>query len=164
MDIKTAIENIFNNNVSELQSNIEKLLNDKSIDAIQAQKQEIAKTIITTEDQIEEKLNKSMSMKEIIDDFIQSDDPRFKNDSKEQRRKRAIAAYYSMHPELKEDDAPSAGLSKEKRSEIVTQAKAGKDIGKSGKAFKDVEAKAKAAGYDDPKAVAAAAMWKNIPR
>lgn len=163
MDIKTAIENIFNDNVSELQSNIEKLLNSKSIDVIQSQKQEIAKSILTTEDHLEEKLTKSMSMKDIIDDFIQSDDPRFANDSKEQRRKRAIAAYYSMHPELKEE-APSSGLSKEKRSEIVSQARAGKDIGKKGKSFKDVEAKARKAGYDDPKAVAAAAMWKNIPR
>jgi hypothetical protein len=65
---------------------------------------------------------------------------------------------------IKETEKPSAGLSKEKKSEVVKQAKAGKDIGKPGKGFKDVEAKAKASGAKDPKAVAAAAMWKNVKR
>lgn len=59
---------------------------------------------------------------------------------------------------------PSAGLSKQKKSEIVKKAKAGKDIGKKGKTFKDIEAKAKASGAKNPKAVAGAAMWKNIKR
>ena len=59
---------------------------------------------------------------------------------------------------------PSAGLSKEKKSEVVKKAKAGKDVGKKGKTFKDIEAKAKASGAKEPKAVAAAAMWKNIKR
>jgi len=62
------------------------------------------------------------------------------------------------------EEKPSAGLSAKKRSSVVKAAKAGKDIGKKGKGFKDVEAKAKASGVKDPKAVAAAAMWKNIKR
>jgi hypothetical protein len=59
---------------------------------------------------------------------------------------------------------PSAGLSKEKKSDVVKKAKEGKDIGKKGKTFKDIEAKAKATGAKNPKAVAGAAMWKNIKR
>lgn len=65
---------------------------------------------------------------------------------------------------LEEKKKPSAGLSKKKRSAVVKAAKAGKDIGKKGKGFKGIEAKAKKTGAKDPKAVAAAAMWKNIPR
>ncbi len=57
---------------------------------------------------------------------------------------------------------PSAGLSKEKKSEVVKKAKAGEDIGKPGKGFAKVEKAAKKGGAKDPKAVAAAAMWKNV--
>lgn len=59
---------------------------------------------------------------------------------------------------------PSSGLSKKKKSAVVKAAKAGKDIGHEGKGFKEVEKKAKESGAKDPKAVAAAAMWKNIKR
>ena len=62
------------------------------------------------------------------------------------------------------EEAPSAGLSKEKKSSTVKAAKAGKDIGKPGKGFSKVEKAAKASGAKDPKAVAGAAMWKNIKR
>lgn len=63
-----------------------------------------------------------------------------------------------------EKKKPSAGLSKKKKSAVVKAAKAGKDIGHEGKGFKEVEKKAKESGAKDPKAVAAAAMWKNIKR
>jgi hypothetical protein len=59
---------------------------------------------------------------------------------------------------------PSAGLSKKKKSAVVKKAKKGEDIGHEGKGFKEVEKTAKEHGADDPKAVAAAAMWKNIKR
>jgi hypothetical protein len=59
---------------------------------------------------------------------------------------------------------PSSGLSKEKKSAIVKQAKKGKDFGKKGKGFKDVVSKAKKSGAEDPEAVAGAAFWKNIKR
>lgn len=68
------------------------------------------------------------------------------------------------HIQVTTEEKPSAGLSKEKKSEVVKKAKKGGDIGKKGKGFKEVEKKAKEAGADDPKAVAAAAMWKNIKR
>lgn len=55
---------------------------------------------------------------------------------------------------------PSAGMTKKEKSAVVKKAKAGGDIGKPGKGFKDVEAAAKKGGAKDPKAVAAAAMWK----
>ncbi len=69
------------------------------------------------------------------------------------------------HKDINEkNEKPSSGLSKEKKSEIVKKAKKGEDIGKKGKSFKDIENKAKESGADDPKAVAASAMWKNIKR
>ncbi len=67
-------------------------------------------------------------------------------------------------PKPTNEEAPSAGLSSKQKSNVVKKAKAGEDIGKKGKGFKDVVAKAKASGAEDPEAVAAAAMWKNIKR
>ena len=58
------------------------------------------------------------------------------------------------------ESAPSAGLSKEKKSAVVKKAKAGGDIGKPGKGF-DKLAKS-AGGGEKGKKIAAAAMWKNI--
>lgn len=56
---------------------------------------------------------------------------------------------------------PSAGMTKGEKSKVVKKAVAGKDIGKPGKNFEKVEKAAKKGGAKDPKAVAAAAMWKN---
>ena len=67
--------------------------------------------------------------------------------------------------DLKEEK-PSAGLSKKKKSKIAKDASAGKDIGKKGKSFDKVAAKA-AKRYGSKEAgekVAAAAMWANIKR
>ena len=50
---------------------------------------------VDLEAQLNEVLDPSQGVKAYIDDFQKSDDPRFSGDSKEQRRKRAIAAYYS---------------------------------------------------------------------
>ena len=55
---------------------------------------------------------------------------------------------------------PSAGLSKAKKSAVVKDAKAGKDIGKPGKSF-DKTAKA-AGGGEKGEKIAASAMWKNM--
>jgi len=55
---------------------------------------------------------------------------------------------------------PSAGLSKAKKSAVVKDAKAGKDLGKPGKGF-DKLAKS-AGGGEKGEKIAAAAMWKNI--
>jgi len=57
---------------------------------------------------------------------------------------------------------PSKGMSKKEKSELVKKAKKGEDIGKPGKRFKKVAAKA-GDFYKDPEAgqrVAAASMWK----
>lgn len=66
--------------------------------------------------------------------------------------------------EAKKKDKPSAGLSKKKKSAVAKKARKGGDIGRKGKGFKDVVDNAKKWGADDPEAVAAAAMWKNIKR
>lgn len=57
-------------------------------------------------------------------------------------------------------EKPSAGMSKKQKSAVVKKAIAGKDIGKKGPGFAKVEKAAKKGGAKDPKAVAAAAMWK----
>jgi hypothetical protein len=51
------------------------------------------------ETELTEKLTKDMSAADIIDDFVHSDDPKFAGKSKEERKKMALGAYYSMHPE-----------------------------------------------------------------
>lgn len=76
---------------------------------------------------------------------------------------------YEMHrmqelAGVREAAKPSAGLSAKQKSATVKKAKAGKDIGKPGKGFEKVEKQAAKYGARDPKAVAAAAMWKNLPR
>jgi hypothetical protein len=58
--------------------------------------------------------------------------------------------------------APSAGLSEKKKSAVAKKASAGKDIGKPGKGFAKLAAKA--GGGEKGKRIAAAAMWKNIKR
>tara|TARA_R110002020_G_C16233895_1_gene768620 strand:+ start:1084 stop:1566 length:483 start_codon:yes stop_codon:yes gene_type:complete len=63
-------------------------------------------------------------------------------------------------------EKPSAGLSKDEKSKIAKKASAGKNIGKPGKNFDKVAAKA-AKKYGSKEAgekVAAAAMWKNAKR
>jgi uncharacterized protein (UPF0335 family) len=59
---------------------------------------------------------------------------------------------------------PSAGLSKKEKSSVVKKAKSGKDIGKGN--FDKVASKAakKYGSKEKGKAVAAAAMWKNLKR
>jgi hypothetical protein len=76
--------------------------------------------------------------------------------------KGSIKDAHGTHPQpnLPEGAKPSAGLSKEKKSAVVKDAKAGKDIGKPGKGF-DKLAK-KAGGGEKGEKIAAAAMWKNI--
>ena len=61
---------------------------------------------------------------------------------------------------VKEASKPSSGLSAAKKSAVVKDAKAGKDIGKPGKSF-DALAK-KAGGGEKGTKIAAAAMWKNM--
>lgn len=61
-----------------------------------------------------------------------------------------------------DEEKPSAGLSKKKKSAVAKKARAGGDIGKKGKGFAKV---AKAAGGGEKgQKIAAAAMWKNIKR
>jgi hypothetical protein len=63
--------------------------------------------------------------------------------------------------QVNEAKKPSAGMTKKEKSAVVKKAKAGKDIGKKGKGFAALEKKAKESGAENPKAVAAAAMWKS---
>ena len=69
-----------------------------------------------------------------------------------------------MEDLLEAKKKPSAGLSKKQKSTIVKKAKAGKDIGKKGKGFEKVMKAAEKGGADNPRAVAAAAMWKGAAK
>lgn len=65
-----------------------------------------------------------------------------------------------------DESKPSAGLSKAKKASTVKKAKAGGDIGKPGKGFAKVAAKAakEYGSKEKGEKVAAAAMWKNIKK
>ena len=52
-----------------------------------------------TEQQLDEILTKKTPVSKVISDFVHSDNPKFAGDTKKQRIKRALGAYYSMHPE-----------------------------------------------------------------
>lgn len=52
-----------------------------------------------TEEQLDEILTKKTPVSKVISDFVHSDDPKFAGDTKKQRIKRALGAYYGMHPE-----------------------------------------------------------------
>jgi hypothetical protein len=56
-------------------------------------------------EQVNEKLTKDMSAGEIISDFIHSDDPKFDGKSKDERKRMALGAYYSMHPEKSKNES-----------------------------------------------------------
>jgi len=76
---------------------------------------------------------------------------------KEGKSLEPVKAKYNKYDESAK---PSAGLTKGEKSAVVKKAKAGGDIGKPGKSFDKVAAKA--GGGEKGKKIAAAAMWKNI--
>ena len=92
-------------------------------------------------------------------DFLDMD----KDGDKKEPMKKAVADKkknpFAKKEKSVKEDAPSAGMSKKEKSDVVKDAKAGKDIGKPGKSF-DKVAKA-AGGGEKGKKIAAAAMWKN---
>jgi hypothetical protein len=49
--------------------------------------------------ELDEKITSKTSKKKVIDDFINSEDPKFSDDSKKQRINRALGAWYGMHGE-----------------------------------------------------------------
>ncbi len=58
--------------------------------------------------ELREKLSKSNSVEDWIKDFMKSDAPQFKGKSEEEKRKMAIAAYYSAQNEVVEDAPANA--------------------------------------------------------
>lgn len=68
----------------------------------------------------------------------------------------------AMRRQLEEAKKPSAGLTSKKKKKVVKKARKGGDIGKKGKNFAKVAAKA--GGGEKGEKIAAAAMWKNMKR
>ncbi len=169
--IKKAVDYAFNNDINNMKSSIESSLTDKIMQALEQRKIELSQNIIKTNESVEEideKLDVDDDVKEWIDDFIKSNAPQFEGKSKKERIKMALAAYYSAKKKSTDDEIdesnPSYGLSDKQKSNVVKKAREGQDIGKKGKAFQKIVKSAKKYGADDPEAVAAAAMWKNIKR
>ena len=76
------------------------------------------------------------------------------------REGKSLEPIKAKYDKYDESAKPSAGLSKAKKSAVVKDAKAGKDIGKPGKSFDKVAKKA--GGGEKGEKIAAAAMWKNM--
>lgn len=55
--------------------------------------------LLNDKKKLQEVLTKKTSAGKVISDFIHSDNPKFAGKSKEERKKMALGAYYSMHPE-----------------------------------------------------------------
>lgn len=55
--------------------------------------------MIADKKKLQEVLTKKTPAGKVISDFVHSDDSRFSGDTKKQRIKRALGAYYGMHPE-----------------------------------------------------------------
>lgn len=91
------------------------------------------KSAVSEELQIDEVLKPSMGVKAYIDDFVKSDDPKFKGISKKERIKRALAAYYSARG-MKKEDVSVDDLDQINELDVETleryKRKAGKDIRK----------------------------------
>ena len=98
----------------------------------------------------------------------QSRDTMKKHNDQTLKRQRGVnQALDKMAKEsVEEAKKPSTGLTKKEKSAVVKKAKAGKDIGGKGKGFEKVAKKAakEYGSKEKGEKVAAAAMWKNIPR
>jgi len=70
---------------------------------------------------IEEKLTKSMSAGDVISDFVDSDDPKFKGKSKAERTKMALGAYYGMHPEQRKKQESQLARADQLIEHLTTQ-------------------------------------------
>ena len=57
------------------------------------------KGLIADKKKLNEVLTKKTPTKEVISDFVHSDNPKFAGKSKKERIKMALGAYYGMHPE-----------------------------------------------------------------
>ena len=74
----------------------------------------------------------------------------------------ATRSLYADYKNFVSESKPSAGMSAKEKSSLAKKASAGKDIGKPGKSFDKVAAKA--GGGEKGKKIAAAAMWKNAAK
>jgi predicted secreted protein len=100
-DLYNTIENATDNNISTFNKDIIDVIQTKIADKIQQEKENIAGVIFSnnSKNYIGEKISKSTAPEEIIQDFVHSNDPKFKGITKKERIKLALGAYYSMHPE-----------------------------------------------------------------
>ena len=74
----------------------------------------------------------------------------------------ATSSLFAEYKNFVAEAKPSAGMSAKEKSSLAKKASAGKDIGKPGKSFDKVAAKA--GGGEKGKKIAAAAMWKNAAK
>ena len=106
-------------------------------------KKEGLQLITDRKKELQEKLTKKTPLKKIISDFENSEDSRFKGDSKEKRKERALGAWYQMHQESFLDQRSK----KSTRSEEASK-KMASEISKEKEKEKDVEIKRKEKLFD----------------
>lgn len=102
-NLRQAINYSMVDNVADMQELITSAIRDKIAEKMQEKRIDIAQSMFDQDDvnesYISEKITSNMSCKDIINDFVHSDDPKFKGKSKKERTKMALGAYYKMHPE-----------------------------------------------------------------
>jgi hypothetical protein len=113
---------------------------------------------------IKEKLTKDLD-REPTDDEVKDAHKNYVNDCKDDSNEEESDEKSDDESDM-DESKPSAGLSKEKKSEVVKKAKKGGDIGKKGKGFEKLADKAakEYGSKEKGEKVAAAAMWKNLNR
>jgi hypothetical protein len=92
-------------------SNITPSMNTKQMERFGHKKGEDKKVY---EGIVNEKLTASMSVGDFIDDFVKSDEPKFKGKSSSERRQMALGAYYKMHPTKSSRTNEDLAIPKEK--------------------------------------------------
>ena len=106
--------------------------------------------LITDKKQIQEKLTKKTPIGKIIKDVENSEDPRFKGDSKEKRKEKALAIWYKMHPEKsnKVDEGVLDQRSKKSTGSEEARKKMSSEIAKKNDKAENVEIKKKEKLFD----------------
>lgn len=103
---------------------------------------------LLTDKKLQEKLTKSTSAGEVISDFVNSDDPKFKGKSKEERKRMALGAYYGMHPE--KSKKVNEALSDQRSSKPTSSDKAREKIFAAMQKKKEEKMKEEAAATETP--------------
>ncbi len=95
----TFVDLAANKQANEFRVEVESAMAERVAAALETRKAEVAAAMFgqnpVKEEVVTEKLAPNASASDYIEDFVKSDDPMFAGDSKKQRIKRALGAFYS---------------------------------------------------------------------